>query len=311
MKQKIKTYYDLPEMFADGLIQHSDILVFFGKRGTGKTSLQTFFNVLFMQPRNAKADIRKSKALCDRINMTGLSLRPPEDHLVFVDTYAESVGHGLKRNRAYEFSSLDFGLPNEKHPTGLLCPVGKYSFDEGQGKFDSHMGSLAIFLSMCMELSRHPELFIMIAMQRPKRLPLDIRDLSTFIEPIERKDVCNKYGRLIRTEWTCRIFYKNKNLEKYLDGDGEDDTLADKVVKFVFEGNIYRCYDANYFLPMFYVTQGTKTKSTTLELNKCKKTEYTQQGFDEFHTRHTVDIPDTYRGKVDKDEKAKRRKDND
>ena len=302
--QKIKVYEDLPQMFADGIIQPSDILVFFGKRGTGKSSLQAFFNVLFMQPRNAKADIRKSKRLCEKINQTGLNLRPPDDHLVFVDTFAESIGHKLKRTGAYEFESLEFGLPNKYHPTGLLCPWGKYSFDEGQSKFDSHMGNLAIFLSMCMELSRHPELFIMITMQRIMRLPLDIRDLATFIEPIKRDDIYNKYGRLIRTEWTCRIFYKNKNVEKYVKGDGEDDTLADRVVKFVFNGNIYRCYDPNYFLSMFYAVDGTKVKATTLELNRCKRPEFTPQGMEEFHKRHTVDIPDTFRGQKDKKEKS-------
>jgi hypothetical protein len=290
----MQKYDDLPKMFNDGLLQHSDILIFWGKRGSGKSSLKAMFEVLFMQPRNAKQDLKLCKSLCEELNMAGLNLHPPQDHLVFVNTFTKSVGPHLKRNYAYTFRSLDFGLPNETHPTGLLCPVGKYSFDEDQDLFDSHMGSLATFVSKAIELSRQPELFLMMAVQRPMRIPQDIRDLATFIECESKESFYNKYGRLERTEWTCNIIYNGSNLSKYL--ESRDVALIDKKVKFVFNGNIYKCYDSRYFLPMFY----TGFDNQDFVLEKCQEVDFSPKGFNDFHHNHPIDIPETYRGKKKK-----------
>lgn len=301
----MKTYDNLQDIFDDGLLRHSDLVAFWGKTGAGKSSLKACFEVWFMQPKNARADLKLCAQLCDQINNTGLNLQPPTDHLVFVNTYARSIGPKLKRTSAYEFYDVDFGLPNDTHPTGLLCPVGKYSFDENQDLFDSHMGHLATFVSKAMELSRQPELFIMLAMQRPMRLPQDIRELSTFIECVSKQSHYNKYGRLIRTEWTCNIIYKNANLEAYL--NNPDMQFVDKTVKFVFYGNIYRCYNSRYFLPMFYARgENTKLKETTLTLKRCEDAEFTPQGFKAFHEKHKVDLPETYRGKKKKEKEQKK-----
>ncbi len=290
----MKTYYDISELFEDGIIQHSDILIFWGKRGKGKSSLKCAFEVLFMQPKNAKEDLKLCRSICNDLNDAGLHLHPPEDHLVFVDTYARSIGFGLKKRYAYTFRGIDFGIPNERHPTGLLCPVGKYSFDEAQDLFDSHMGSLATFVSKAMELSRQPELFIMIAVQRPMRIPQDIRDLATFIECVDKKNVYNKYGRLIQTVWTINIIYEGSNLQSYL--SSRDKALIDKTIKFAFNWNIYKCYNPRFFLPMFY----KGFEGCNFHLEKCQDVAYTPQGFTEYFIQRSIDIPDTYRGKRSK-----------
>ena len=166
------------------------------------------------------------------------------------------------------------------------------------------MGHLASFVSKAMELSRQPELFLMFALQRPMRLPQDIRDLTTFIEPVSKKHYYNKYGRLIRTEWVCNIIYKNANLERYL--STPDKVYVDKTIKIAFNGNIYRCYNPRYFLPMFYAKgENSKLKETTLTLKKCSDAEFSPEGFKNFFDKHKVDLPDTYRGKKKKDKEKK------
>lgn len=298
----MKKYDKLQVLFDDGIIQHSDMLAFWGKRGAGKSSLMNTLAVWFMQPKNARQDIKLSQSLCEQINQTGLNLKPPDDHLVFTNTFVKSIGPGLKRTSAYEFYDVEFGLPNSIHPTGLLCPVGKYLFDENQDLFDSHMGHLASFVSKAMELSRQPELFLMFSLQRPMRLPQDIRDLTTFIECESKENFYNKYGRLIRTEWTVNIIYKNANLEAYL--NNPDKQFVDRTIKIVFKGNIYKCYNSRYFLPMFYARNDeTKLRETTLNLTRCNDIEFSKQGFDDFYKKHKVDIPDTYRGKKPKKKK--------
>lgn len=302
----MKTYDNLQSIFDDGLLRHSDLIAFWGKTGAGKSSLKAVFEVWFMQPRNARSDLKLCAQLCDQINQAGFDLKPPPDHLVFVNTFAQSIGPGLKRTSAYEFYDVDFGLPNDVHPTGLLCPVGKYSFDENQDLFDSHMGHLATFVSKAMELSRQPELFLMFALQRPMRLPQDIRELTTFIECVSKQSYYSKYGRLVKTEWICNIIYKNANLEAYL--NSPEDKFVDKQVKFVFHGDIYRCYNPRYFLPMFYAKgPDSKLKETTLTLKKCTDTEFSPTGFADFSRKHNIDLPDTYRGKKKKEEKCRQK----
>lgn len=292
----MKKYDSLQALFDDGIIQHSDMLAFWGKRGAGKSSLMNALAVWFMQPRNARQDLKLCEQLCEEINLAGFSLKVPPDHLVFTNTFVQSIGPRLKRTSAYEFYDIEFGLPNEIHPTAILCPCGKYLFDENQDLFDSHLGHLASFVSKSMELSRQIELFLMFSLQRPMRLPQDIRDLTTFVECESKESFYNRYGRLIRTEWTVNIIYKNAKLEAYL--SSADPQYIDKTIKIVFNGNIYRCYNSRYFMPMFYAKgENSKLKETALILQKCVDIEFSQSGFEDFYKRHKIDVPDTYRGK--------------
>ncbi len=298
----MKTYENLQQIFADELFNHSEILVFWGKRRKGKSSLKARFEVDWMQPRNAKADVRECAAICEQINQTGLNLHPPKDHLVFVNTYAESIGPHLKKTKAYTFKDIEFGLPNATHPTGLLVPIGKYSFDESQDLFDSHMGQLATFVSKGVELSGQIGLTLMIAVQRPKRVPQDIRDLATFIECISFKEIRNKYGRIVRDEWVCNIIYDNANLEAYL--GSRDKKYVDKTVKFVFNGNIRRCYNHRYFALMFYKRYEKTAVETDFTLERCSDVEYTPNGAKKYFDNHSIEIPETYRGKKKKETKS-------
>lgn len=250
------------------------------------------FQVWFMQPRNARADLQISKSLCERVNETGFNIHPPNDHLVFVNTFAQSTGHALCEATAYEFDPVGFGLYTKNHPTQLLCPVGKYSFDEIQDLIDSHSGNLAPFVSKTIELSRQLELFLMFALQRPKRLPLDVRELATFIECVGRKNIYNKRNRLIATEWTINIIYNNANLESYL--SSHDKKYIDKTIKYRFNGNIYNCYDPNYYMLMFYAGHD---KNEILQLQKSSRPQFTENGLKEYYEKHKIDIPESYRGK--------------
>ncbi len=132
----------------------------------------------------------------------------------------------------------------------------------------------------------------------------DIRDLATFIECVNKENFYNKYGRLIRTEWTCNLIYDEANLQAYL-GSREKKYVA-KTVKFVFNANIYNCYNDRYYLPMFYKGK----EGQDFVLTKCKDVDFSPQGFEEYHKKHSVDIPETYRGKrkkIKKEEKEDER----
>lgn len=287
-------YYETLQDIIGNLFEPYEIVVFWGKRGHGKSSLQGHFMSEFIKPRNAKPYVKKCKAFCDQLNSAGFNFHPPTDHLVFCDTSFRSRGFLSGNRSAYVFDPISFGLPNDIHPTLPTVPYGQYNFDESSDLFDSHMGALATFVTKQFELSRQLELFITIAVQRPMRLHKDLRDLAVFVECVKKENKYNKYGRLIKTIWTCNIIRDNAKLEKYL--DSKDEKYIDEKVKFVHTGNIYDSYDHKYFVPMYF----KGFENTDFVLEKSVFTEISSESFEEFARRRTIVIPETYRGKKPK-----------
>ena len=253
----------------------------------------------FMNPRYARHDVRESRAIAEKLRAAGYCFHTPEDHTVFCDTYFEKKGFLRRSNAAYRFDPLKWGLPNSIHETDLICPGGKYFFDEAQDVFDSHASAPATFVSKAMELSRQWNLFLAIIAQRPKRIHLDIREIATFVEFTGIKKIYNQYGRIIAVEWKINIIYENGNLEQYL--TTRDPSKIDKTIKLRYNGNIFNCYDTNYFMPMF--VKGFEGKDLVFE--KSKRTEFDENSFKEFFSHRVIDIPETYRGKKPKDETTK------
>ncbi len=286
----MKTYDKLSDMLKDGLFSLTDNVVIWGKRGSGKSSLAGKLMSEFMKPRQAKRDIQVSQIMCDKLAEAGYRLKPYEDHLVFCDTYFENG-----KTSAYYFKSTDFGLPNDQgHSVNILIPGSRLFWDEAQDLFDSHNAAPPTFVSKGFELGRQIEIFTCMAMQRPMRLHKDIRELSIFIEVVELKNKYNKYGRLVKTTWTCNIIYNNTDLESYL--NTHDKRLIDRTVKIEYIGNIFKCYDTHYFMPLFY--KGFENTIPVYE--KTTRTEFTEEGFKEFQKKHSIDIPETYKTQGDK-----------
>ena len=301
-EQKLLVYDDILDMYADGLFSPTESIIIWGKRRKGKSSLAGKLMSEFMRPNIAKQRLRTSNYICSKLNEAGYNIRPPNDHTVFCDTYFENKGFGRKNSSAYKFNSLGFGLPNDIHSTTLLCPAGCYFMDEIQDVFDSHLGALPTFITKAVELSGQYKLFLCFIAQRPKRVHIDIRDLSIFIEVVDLINVYSNYGFLQATYWVCNIIYDNANLEAFL--TNRDENLIDKKVVFKFRGNIFDCYDSDYFIPMF--VRGKEDEGLVLE--HTTRTEFSKEYFKKYFENRVIDIPETFRGKKPKEEKKKKLK---
>ena len=275
----VKTYDSLQKLLADGIFAENDIVIFWGKRGRGKSSLAGFFMSEFMKPQQARRDV-----------------------VLACDTFFEQKGFLRKSNSAYTFDPLKWGLPNDIHETDPMCPCGRYFFDEAQDLLDSHIAALPTFVTKGFELSRQIRLFIAINVQRPKRIHIDIRELSTFVEVVGLEKEYSKYGRIKSVTWKLNIIYENGVLENYL--SSRDPKLIDKTIKIKYNGNIFDCYDTNYFLPMYYRETKNRKKNEVYVFEKSKRTEFDEESFKDFYMHRVIDIPDTYRGKKPKDEKT-------
>lgn len=297
----MRTYTSLQELFADGIFAENDIIIFWGKRGRGKSSLAGFFMSEFMKPQQARRDVILASQIASNLRSAGIIVEPPKDHTVFCDTFFEQKHFLRKNNSAYTFDPLKWGLPNEIHETDTICPSGRYFFDEAQDVFDSHISALPTFVTKAFELGRQINMFVGVIAQRPKRIHIDIREISTFVEVCGIEKTYSKYGRIIGVTWKLNIIYENGILESYL--SSRDPKLVDKTIKIRYNGNIFNCYDTNYFLPMFYRDIQGRQKTVTV-FEKSKRTEFDENSFKDFFTHRVIDIPETYRGKKPKDEKT-------
>lgn len=296
----MREYSQIEELFMADILPRFGTIVVFGGLGTGKSSLEAKFAVDFMQPRYAKKDLEYSNALCEQLRAAGLTgLHPPEDHLVFCDTFFQSKMTNGKVIKAYETKLIDFGLPSKEHSPCPVCPYGKYFFDEVQDVLDSHKGDLPTYISKAFELARHPHLFIMLAMQRPMRLPKDIREISTFVECCGKENVYNEYDLLLKTVWKLKIIRTNANLERYL--DTRDDEYVDEIIKVSHTGNIYECYDPNYFLPIFYAG----LENVNIVYANTEQVYFTEDSFKHYHENHSIDKSDAWRKKKEEPKEEK------
>lgn len=297
----VKTYLNLQDLFADGIFAENDILIFWGKRGRGKSSLAGFFMGEFMKSGQARRDVALAHNIADKLKNAGILISPPSDHTVFCDTFFEQKHFLRKSNSAYTFDPLRFGLPNEIHETDPICPCGRYFFDEAQDVFDSHVSALPTFVTKAFELGRQINMFAGIIAQRPKRIHIDIRDIATFIECCGIEKEFSKYGRIKSVTWTINIIYENGVLENYL--TTRDSNLIDKTIKIKADWNIFNCYDTNYFLPMYYREIANK-ENKLFVYEKSTRTEFDEESFSKFFSHRVIDIPETYRGKKPKDERT-------
>lgn len=299
MGTKVKTYINLQDLFDDGIFTPTELIIFWGKRGSGKSSLMGKFMSEFMKPAIAEERRALSQIKCDKLRQADIMVSPPDDHIVFCDTFFEDNGFQGNQRRPYEISGLNCGLPNEIHKEIIPpIPYASIFLDEIQDLYDSHSGSLSTFVSKYFELSRQAGLFIGLACQRPIRVVKDIRDLATFVEVVNMEHMYIR-GQITRTIWTVNIIYYNADLERYI--DTRDKSLIARTIKIVFIGNIFTCYDTDFFLPMFY--KGFENQ--VFIPFKVQRTEFSKEGFERYNANRIVDIPDTFRGKKPKDTKSK------
>lgn len=293
--EHINQYNDVQDLIDEGIISPTETIIFWGKRGKGKSSLMGKFMSDFMKPKNAQRRIEASRVKCEKLRSADILIEPQDDHIVFCDTFFEDNGFRGEGRRPYEISGLNLGLPNDKYKN--IVPPIPYScifLDEVQDLYDSHQGSLATFVSKWYELLRQAGVFLGMACQRPIRVAKDIRDLAVFFEVAGMEHTYIR-DKLVSTVWTVNIIYENANLERYI--DSRDEVYIDRKIKLMFKGDIFECYDPDFFLPMFY--KGFENQRFVY--TKVERTEFTREGFERYNSKRIIDIPEAFRGKKEKE----------
>lgn len=240
-----------------------------------------------MTGHQAHEDKRAGEKLVKKLNEGGFHYCYDFVHLVYADYYIEARG---KRTVSHEINGYEIGLPDKDFGTTFFAPGAQIYLDEAQKYFNSRESkSLADRVSRWFELHGHMGFNITLAVQRPKLIDLNIRELATqVIEVVELKHTYD-YNRLVRTEWICNVDDNAARAVEYVEG-GKAGRFGQRK-KFSYEGNIFKRYDSHNFYAAFL---DGREEETIFEAATAEKTDYTPTSVKAFNEKHSYVVPDGY-----------------
>lgn len=272
------------------------IILIVGDTGGGKTSLGVNFGIKAMD--RGKEDIESS--MCKLEGFSGFKkIKIPDDHLVYSDMFFHGSENSNKENVVNFTTGYRFGLPNSDFETDYFVYGSTLIFDESRkywsarksmlsyDKGGTHPKTLEAF-----ELHRHNGLTIILISQLINHLDINIRSLAHLvINPYEilQEKVGSKLKRII-TKWKCRQFKSAEDYEFYIKGDK---TVKFEDVEYIFNGDIFDCYDSEFF--MFQFLHGLK-KYGCVKMKPCDGTRASVKKMYEMYS----DLRTNYKAKLDK-----------
>lgn len=219
------------------------ITIIFGKRGTGKTALNSYFALLAMADRQRYLNCINVLSAIGRANTIKQMVF---EHAVYAN-YDLKNQFGHKR---YFVDPFKMVMPNNDGlDYQVFLPFCSIHIMEGQiywnSKFKLNPYSPAFF-----ENSRHPDYDIFIDVQRPKKIALDIREIADkFITILNLETIENKQGKIIKCIWHCLEFDDFSQVDTYI--STKDKTCGEQTT-YTFNGCIFDYYDSQNNRILFY-----------------------------------------------------------
>lgn len=173
------------------------------------------------------------------------------------------------------YCTFDFEIPNPDgsvyHPyliKGSEIGIGKkykklypgaiIVLDEAQNHFNSKK-DLAREVSLFFETSRHADLDVWIASQRPVLINKDIRDLSRhFIQIYKLEKTVAHFGIVCSLKWHCREFDSRADVDEYVElaKSGRGETVSYRETVYESSGNIFGYYNSKNCLTDYLPGEG-------------------------------------------------------
>ncbi len=228
----------------------SEIFEIFGKRGRGKTLLQSCEAGRCL--RDTELYINCVEAI-KSINFEGHNYSFPNRPPVFTN-YKVTIPCGYKKYvSSYYIDGFRFGFENDDVDTLPVPPWTHAFFAEGQRYYNSK-GNLKLpgWVSRAYEESRHFDLTIWMDVQRPVLIEANIRELADkYIEVIDFERVRDKYGFVRATNFLVREFDAWSDVERYLNGTGNK--YIERVISYPFDG--FSIYTTKSYFRSFLPTK--------------------------------------------------------
>ncbi len=238
----------------------SEIVIFFGPRGKGKSTLMGHFLDEYLKTMSEKRWelseqlIREENAEREikGINLLSFPTAPP--------IYSNTKYKNLKTPAGKDFEPIpikgkEIGVTNDKESYKYLFPASLIALDEVEREFCSKGenlpdGQLEYFMEC-----RHDRIIMLLAAPRAVLINKDIRASgSRFIEPREVINEFDAFKRLYKTTWYCREFSETSAIEEYISTNGKSDGYVETT--YVHNGNVREICDSYAFRRHFYPKEG-------------------------------------------------------
>lgn len=198
------------------------ITIVFGKPGSGKTA---FLAAEAAQYLNGSDLCYEAHQEClnevRRLNGEGFCFGLPE-HAPVYSNFPLTVQCGYKKYcGSYYIDGFHMGFRNDSVPVVSMLPGSKIFLSEAQRYYNSRKSKdLPDWVSRYFEEHRHYGLDIMLDVQRPGLIDVNIRDITErFIEIEKIEQERNKDGQVVSTSFFVKLFADWKFVESYLAND--------------------------------------------------------------------------------------------
>ena len=215
------------------------IRVIFGKFGKGKGVTNTILAISEMKDKeNYKNCLSEIALLEEHFNRT--FKKPTQPHVVYSNYKIK-----YKNLERYPFDPDKFMLPNNEFDFDIFPPYSSFHVEEGQsGTFNSYdWASIPKPALLALARVRHPKYLFNIDLQFITNLNKNIRRFAfEYITPLNLEHEFNCLNMLVKTKVYIGVFY---DYDKAVDFETSQDlNLVEELREYVFNGNIYKCYDS-------------------------------------------------------------------
>lgn len=231
------------------------ITIVFGKPGCGKTAFLTANAAQYLNGSALDGELYDDCVEeLQQLNSEGFKFELPQHSPVY-SNYPITVQSGVNEYAgSFYIDGFHMGFENNDVDTFNVLPVSKIFLAEAQRYYNSRKSKdLPDWVSRFFEEHRHFGLDIMLDVQRPGLIDVNIRELAEeFIEVEQITQRKDEYGYITETDFYCKVFNDWKFVDKYLSGAAD---LYEKRI-YAFDFNVFEYYQSKSYYRNFLPSSG-------------------------------------------------------
>ncbi len=234
----------------------SEVVIFFGPKGSGKSSLMGHFTDTYIKTLGDQRQELSEQLIWEENVDRKIPLSFPDLPPVYANTkYKNLKTRAGKEVNPIPIKGKDIGVSNENENYKYLYPAPLIVLDEVHREFTAKgenlpTGQLEFFMEC-----RHHHVIMLLAAPRAVLINKDIRASgSRFIEPRKVINFFDDFKRLYKTIWYCREFLETSAIEEYITTNGKSNGYVETM--YEHNGNVRELYDGYAFRKHFYPPEG-------------------------------------------------------
>lgn len=239
----------------------SEVVIFFGGRGKGKSSLMAHFVDDYLKTQGDKRWELSEQLIREENAKRNTPLSFPTAPPIYANTKYKLKTRGGVDFEPIPIKGKEIGITNDKETYKALYPAPLIALDEAHRELCSKGENLPdVQLEFFMEC-RHHRVIMLLAAPRAVLINKDIRASgSRFIEPRKVINFFDGFKRLYKTSWYCREFLGTDVIEEYISSNGKSGGYIE--TSYTHNGNVREIYDGYAFRRNFYPKEGKDFEAT-------------------------------------------------